>query len=142
MRRENFLRKAVSVLLIAVLSIVFIPFFGGNNALAAETVASGNYEGIDWSIDNENVLRIGNPNDYQSMVNNELRDKESYPWYGFRESIETVVIQGDIEAKGSLCGLFFGMKSLNSVEGMSRLNLYSVKSIKEMCDERKMYILR
>ena len=68
-------------------------------------IASGVYDGVNWRIEDDGVLVIGNGGT-QTMTYRSAREDRSYPWYYYGSRITEVRIDGTVVANGSLAFMF------------------------------------
>ena len=118
---KRFLMVCVMVLCVALIVIA-----NTSNAYAA----SGTYDGISWDLTG-GVLTLGREGETQTLTNRDTRYASSWPWYGDRERITSVVTNGDLVLQGSLRCMFYYCSSLTSLD-VSGFDTSNVTDMYEM----------
>lgn len=92
------------------------------NVYAAEDVASGMFQGMDWRITSEGVLELGNVGITQTLTR---ASSQTWPWRVNAGDIISVRCVGDIKAQGSLREMFYDCQNLSDVD-LKRLDTSEV----------------
>lgn len=91
---------------------------------------TGKYDGVAWRIDINNNLIIGRKFDKQYMDYREVRKKEDYPWYKYRNDLKRVIFEGVVFVYGSADFMFCGCSA--SEIDFAGLDVSEVTSMKAM----------
>lgn len=68
---------------------------------AAETVASGSAgDSVNWVLTDDGTLTISGSGDMVSYNSGTYQDAYSYPWYSYRDSISSLVVQSGVTSVG------------------------------------------
>lgn len=86
-----------------VLTVIITLFLYCGTAMAA---TGGTYLGMDWNLDDDGVLTLGNGEIQTVTTIPDTMDSNGWPWNGIRDSIKEVKCNGTIVFSGSLKGMF------------------------------------
>ena len=118
------------------------------DALAAEPYTDevdGNCDGVDWRIDQDDVLVLGKEGETQTFDPVEKREPDAvdqmgfvtagyrYPWDPFKWSIQAVRFEGTVKGSGSMACMFANMHAARTID-LSGFDTSQVTSMREMFD--------
>ena len=119
----------LSLLLAFMLCAGLFAVFGMHTVKAADDIASGTYDGVDWRITSDYELIIGDGTE-QTFTYREKRDDKSYPWDEYREQIKTCRFDGKVYGNGSMGQMFYHCYDLISIDFSS----FDTSNVTQMYD--------
>ncbi|MBR2675024.1 MAG: BspA family leucine-rich repeat surface protein, partial [Mogibacterium sp.] len=159
MKERTFTKGSSRIAIIGLLFIMLAAFAMLMPLKAHASTLSGICKGVSWEIDSNGVLTLGQKGETQVLDNtatevivkdyvkfghhdtDQIADAEKmlaqraeWDWLsnGRDERITKIVIAGNIQAKGSLSFIFSGLRNLESLSGMDKIDTKEATSVAYM----------
>ena len=121
-------RKVMMLVGIIAIMITMLLWYGS----AMAEIQSGNYDGMDWSLDTETgVLTLGRFGETQTLAYRDSRAYSSWPWSGVRTAITSVCCDGPVILNGSVRDMFYWFSSATTID-VSLFDVSNVTSMQQM----------